>query len=373
MNRCIYSKCEFDLADGEHIMQNFLGARWVSNKIVCNDIQEKFGKSIDKSLESGFQVIRNLLGTKGGRGGEGPILKNITSSKGNKYHLRPGGMSQIAKPIITSSPLLNGNHSIQIKCASKEQFGWAIALLKKKFPDIDIDLQHLLNNSYSHSSSISEQLYQETNLGGSDFFRGSLKSIFNLLGAENVELAFLSCFDNVRSFINDGNGEWTQFVRWIYNEKEIDLPKIGEFDHFIAVYSKLNYVYGFSQYFGEVSFIYLLTDSYGGSEFQYGYLVNPFRDTDPSEQRNPAYQIENVPLYSECSNMPDEQIGKLYSKRISSILYKYYDRVDREGISNICDSFLLRHQGELCSAELTGELIQKLSQYILSRINFHIE
>ena len=369
MNRCIYTKREFDFADGEHIMQNFLGARWVSNKIVCNHIQEKFGKSIDKSLESGFKVIRNLLGTKGGRGGEGPILKNITGSKRNKYHLCPGGMSQIAKPIIKSSPLLNGNHSIQIECASKEQFGWAIALLKKKFPDIDIDLQHLLNNSYSHSSSISEQLYQETNLGGSEFFRGSLKSIFNLLGAENVELAFFSCFDNVRSFISDGNGEWTQFVRWICNENEINLPKIGEFDHFIAVYSELNYVYGFAQYFGEVSFIYLLTDSYGGSEFQYGYLVNPFRDTNPSEQRNPAYQIENIPLYSECFINPDEQIGKVYNTRLSRIFCKYYERVDRQNISNIVDDVLLPHNGEPFSDELMRELINKIAQYVLSRID----
>ena len=368
MNRCIYSKCEFDLADGEHIMQNFLGARWVSNKIVCNDIQEKFGKTIDTSLESGLKEIRNLLGTKGGRGGEGPTLKNITGSKGNKYHLRPGCVPQIAEPIITSSPLLNGNHSVQIECASEQQLAWAIALLKKQFPDTDIDLQDFLKNSYTHASPISEQLHQKPKIGGVDFFRGSLKSIFNLLCVMNIEVAFLSCFDNVRSFINDGDGECTQFVRWIQNEQKIDVPKIGEFDHFIAVYAKSNHVYGFSQYYGEISFIYSFADSYSGDEFQYGYLVNPFRDTDPAEQRNPTYQIESIPLYNECFTKPDEQIGKVYSNRLSSILRKYYDRVDKESISNIVDNVLLPHKEKLLSDELMRELIQKIAQYILYRM-----
>lgn len=76
MPTCIYSKAKFDLADGEHILQNFLGARWVSNQIVCNEVQKQFGETIDCDLEKALRPFRNLLGSKGGRG-EMDLLSKI--------------------------------------------------------------------------------------------------------------------------------------------------------------------------------------------------------------------------------------------------------------------------------------------------------
>ncbi len=80
MPQCIYCKGTFDKADEEHILQNFLGARWDSPLIVCNSCQKHFGKTIDVAFEQGLQPIRNLLGTRGGRGGEGPTLKASTTA-----------------------------------------------------------------------------------------------------------------------------------------------------------------------------------------------------------------------------------------------------------------------------------------------------
>jgi len=74
MPTCIYSKAEFDQASKEHILQNFLGARWTSPTIVCDELQSIFAKDLDKPLEEGLKPIRNLLGTLGGRGDQGPTL-----------------------------------------------------------------------------------------------------------------------------------------------------------------------------------------------------------------------------------------------------------------------------------------------------------
>lgn len=68
MNRCIYSLEDFDEAAGEHILQNFLGARWTSKRISSDPVQDLFGRTIDVALEKGLREIRNLLGTRGGRG-----------------------------------------------------------------------------------------------------------------------------------------------------------------------------------------------------------------------------------------------------------------------------------------------------------------
>ena len=66
--KCIYTCVE--LPDGtmkEHILQNFTGATWVSDKISCNEVQNKFGHGCDVALEKNFRFIRNILGASGNR------------------------------------------------------------------------------------------------------------------------------------------------------------------------------------------------------------------------------------------------------------------------------------------------------------------
>ena len=89
MFRCIYSLAEFPESNGEHILQNFLGARWVSRRLVCNALQSEFGRTIDPALEEGLKQVRNLLGTLGGRGGDGPTLKHLPVTTGEYLDLEP--------------------------------------------------------------------------------------------------------------------------------------------------------------------------------------------------------------------------------------------------------------------------------------------
>ena len=64
MRKCIYSKEEFEQADGEHILQDSFGARWTSNEISSNSVQKTFGEGIDNTIASQFQKIRTILGFK---------------------------------------------------------------------------------------------------------------------------------------------------------------------------------------------------------------------------------------------------------------------------------------------------------------------
>ena len=108
MFRCIYSLTEQDHSDGEHILQNFLGARWTSSEIVSDDLQRAFGKGIDADFEKCLRVVRNLLGTLGGRGGEGPTLKRLATTDQLKVNLLPGGEVQMAAPLLTEVDLHHG-------------------------------------------------------------------------------------------------------------------------------------------------------------------------------------------------------------------------------------------------------------------------
>lgn len=135
MKTCIYTKTVFETAHGEHILQNFLGARWIARNIVCNEAQKQFGETIDSALEQRLRLFRNLLGTKGGRGGDGPDVKNIKDSEGNRYHLSPGGAPYLAEPVINTRELPDGSCLVQAKLGDIKQLDWTVAKLRKKFPN----------------------------------------------------------------------------------------------------------------------------------------------------------------------------------------------------------------------------------------------
>ena len=138
MTKCIYSGEEFNESDGEHILQNFIGARWTSHEIVCNEVQSDFGQTIDVSLEQGLQPLRNLLGTKGGRGNLGPILKGLSTTKGERVNLPPGKAPSYSEPTVIVKPEQDGRYRVQMHMSTINQLGWALAKLRHEHPDLKV-------------------------------------------------------------------------------------------------------------------------------------------------------------------------------------------------------------------------------------------
>lgn len=368
MNRCIYTKDQFETADGEHILQNFLGARWTSSKISSNRTQDQFGATIDVALANGLKEIRNLLGAQGGRGEPGPSLKNISGSEGTRFKMDPGGKPNIAEPVIKTTQMPNGQHQIQVVLGDMKQLGWAVAKLREMFPDASFDIEELRQHVVVQSGYVSEYVNYRSGLGGDEFFRGALKAAFNLLGESDADIALLDVFDEVRTFILNGTGDCKKFVHWLNTAEEIALPKIGEFDQFVSVYSKDGFVDGYIQFYGEIGFLLRLAEGYSGPEFCYGYLVDSFRDATPAEIRNPSFSKENIPTFESGSPLPSEVVWPVFSARFSRILERYYRRADTQNLSRIVDDVLLPHVGETTTKEMLWELSQKAAEYISHRL-----
>tara|TARA_E500000178_G_C16678231_1_gene598184 strand:+ start:57 stop:686 length:630 start_codon:yes stop_codon:yes gene_type:complete len=205
MSRCIYSLKEFDHASGEHILQNFLGARWTSNRISCDEVQHSFGTTIDTALESGLKEIRVVLGHKGGRGGPGPTLKNVSTLSGKKVHVSPGGAPSFAEPIVSVEEYEDGSYGVSAKLGTEKHFGWALNKLRQEFSHLNLQIdEEALKNSFKHGEDPpSEPMHLRSKMGGLDFFRGALKSCFNLLGAVHHDIVISDDFNDLRKFIFD--------------------------------------------------------------------------------------------------------------------------------------------------------------------------
>ena len=368
MHQCIYTKEFFETADGEHILQNFLGARWTSTEISSTQAQHQFGSTIDVALAEGLKEIRNLLGTRGGRGERGPSLKNILGTEGTKFTVDPGGKPNIAEPVIKTMEMPDGQHQVQVVLGNMKQLGWAVAKLKEMYPDAAFDINELRRHAIIQSGYIDEHLNFTSGLGGDEFFRGALKSVFNLLGASDAKIAMLDIFDEVRNFILHGTGDCKKFVRWLKTDEEIEIPRIGDFDQFLSIYSKNKHIDGYIQFYGELGFLLRIADSYDGPEFSYGYVVDSFRNANPAEIRHPNFDKEKIPTFDSGSLLPDETVLRVMSIRFSRILERYYRHADAQNLSSIVDDVFLPHDGKMITKEMLNEFAEKAAEYIAHRL-----
>jgi hypothetical protein len=237
MFRCIYSLTDQESSSGEHILQNSLGARWTSERIVSDNLQEQFGHTIDVALERALQPVRNLLGTEGGRGGPGPTLKKFTTSAGEVVHLDPGSKPKYAAPLITEKHS-DDRIDLNIRVGNEDQLRWAFAKLKQKYPGAKLEYDDLRKSASVIEGPILGAVTHHLSLGGKDYFRGILKSCFNLIGATHQAIAVEPCFDAVREFIREGSGTETDFMHWVCTPPLQRLPSIGVADHCIAILSR---------------------------------------------------------------------------------------------------------------------------------------
>jgi hypothetical protein len=188
------------------------------------------------------------------------------------------------------------------------------------------------------------------------------------LGASNPNTALLDVFNDVRTFILNGTGDCKKFVRWLNTVEAITLPKIGDFDQFVGVFSKDGFVDGYIQFYGEIGFLLRLAEKYEGPEFCYGYLVDSFRDATPAEVRHPEFSKENIPTFESGSTLPDEAVSPSMCARFSRILERYYSRADAKNLSRIADEVFLPHDGKMITKEMINELSQKAGEYIAHRV-----
>ena len=196
-----------------------------------------------------------------------------------------------------------------------------------------------------------------------------LKSIFNLLGAMNHNIAMTSEFDDVRNFILTGVGNVTKYIRWIVNDHALNIPTLYKFDHFIAVFSKKGCVEGIAQFYGDIPHLIKMSDRYTGEDFSYSYLVDPFRSVSPAEIRNSEnFDKFSLPDFNEHSKIPDETVWGPYRARFSRILKKHYAKMNMDNIDDIITNFSSLHEGELFTPELINNLTEEIMKYIALRI-----
>lgn len=368
MNTCIYSGTEFSTSSEEHILQNFLGARFTSSKIVCNEVQSTFGPTIDSKLEKSLAPIRNLLGTKGGRGNKGPTLKNLSTTDGKKVHLEPGGKPKFAAPRIEVKQIAGNKTQVHLELDSFAQLGWAIHELRKQVPNFSLDIESLRSIAKSVKRPLQKPVNIQLKFGGDDCFRGTLKSCFNLLGASFPDIALMQCFNNVRNYIYNGLGDSKDFIRWSLSTKPIEKPSLNRADNFIGIVSRGSRVEGIIQLFGVLIHPFCLSTDYSGKGLRLSYLVDPFRESNPAEQRDIEFNDGVIPDFKSQPFELNETVWcpmRLRMKRFGNV---YSERADSMMIDEAIEAAIGPPDGKPITKEQVNTLSRNLCEIAINKI-----
>lgn len=364
MNTCIYTRCEFESASGEHILQNSLGARWTDSTIACDDIQQKFGDTIDVAVADSLNGFRTLLGTLGGRGGSPPPIKNVVDQKGKSYHLTAGGQPSLARPVVDVNYRDDGTAEVHIQLGDKNQMGWALHILREQHPNLKVDPEAVVHSAKNSKDHLDSPLHLKFGIGGPEFFRGILKAVFNLLGATHRDVALSSALDSLRGFIVDGNGDSDSFVGWPTTHDPIPFPRLGAHDHFLAVWSRGGTVGGCIRLFGEFPFVFRFGVGVECEDFCSSYLVNPHRDTESSEIRSHDFDPSCLPAFDECPHLPGPDVWEAHRIRTERFLAEYQRRAEAKVIHDIVEEVLGPKDGQIITQEDVDEMHKRMMKFV---------
>jgi len=370
MRRCIYSLVDFESSNKEHILQNFLGARWKSDGIVCNELQTEFGKTIDLSLEDGLRPIRNLLGTLGGRGGEGPILKGLPASSGEVVDLGPGGLPRLNRPIVREEQLGPRETKVSIRAGDVNQLNWAMSEIRQQYPDARFSNSNVTASAETVEGFVDGYVRMRFQVGGSNYFRGMLKACFNLLGVLYPKVIFEACFDAARDYVRAAIGSSERFVRWSASPDRLDLPQLGQNDQAIFMVSRGSSVEGIVQFFGEIIHPIRLTDSYEGIPIHCGYLVDPFRQAQPAEDRAPRFDEAKLPVFERQELSYSDTVSAAFGKRVGRIVERHFELSRVRMIEEIIEEVRREQSKEFATNEMVAEISKRVAQKFL-RIPTH--
>lgn len=339
-------------------MQASLGARWVSDSLICEEMQRHFSGAIDQAVAEAVAHFRTFFGTKNGRGLLPPTIRDVATGDGRLYHVKPGMQPVMVEPTYTIEDD-DGQLRVKFSLADMSQMEWAKAKFRLENPDLKLGDDSTVQSSRVQSY-LEAPLHFRMMFGGKDFFRGILKSAFNLLGANFPELAQQSGFELLKEYVVHGTGESDAFVRWITTPDPFDLPRLGEIDHLIALWARNGEVFGLVQFFGKIPFLLRLGTGIVCSDFDCGYLVNPLRDTSPAEDRGPRFDPGGIPRFDDSPMLPGPEVWQSMTARFSRMMEILQRRGIQERVKQIVDEVFLPHLGKVITSEMEAEFHDRM-------------
>ena len=344
MNKCIYCGKEFEIANQEHVLQNFLGGRLKSGNIACNDCQDCFSK-FEAAGACDLQFIRNIICAAGNRSSsKAPTIKGISDDNGYTYNLLPG-----LKPVLSKPFLTRDGDEYKVQFSNWEMCNWA-----KHMVEEEAGTKNLHLNYVEQKLHFVGKLNYEGTLISDAIARSLIKSSINLFAINNKKSNIDADFSSVVGYIFDRSSiaKTNYYFRYMKRHTALPYDDLSPYAHQIYVYSQNNNICSAIRLYGHFSYVSLLCSSYDGTDFMYTYALDPLSKGSEGDVKSSDFSLEKykmMPSFDDGAISFSDLEGNLCYE-LHEFMEKSFNKILEEfipeylSVNDICDVLKLPHE-----------------------------
>lgn len=252
----------------EHVINNSLGGRLKSPRLLCVSCNSSYGETIDAELEQQIGMFTDHLGIKKQRNGSSPRLKMVAEDGEVKYvssKLKPLTRLKFGMPNKDVVLFVDEGKYEKIKNGMQKDLDKKFKTVYAEYTELPTKKQWFVSNKLSKEPGHIE-------FGGREFFRSLAKIALNYYFFKNYDPQYSQ---SVVDFVK-GNKE-ENIVHFFYPNNQIihDL-KPDEVSHIIHIKGSRQYkvLYAYIELFNMQNVIVLFNMEYDGEDFSDTYCYD---------------------------------------------------------------------------------------------------
>jgi hypothetical protein len=157
------------------------------------------------------------------------------------------------------------------------------------------------------------------------------------------------------------------FARWVISPAPLNLPIRGSADQMIILTTRGNSVEGVIRFFGQLSFAVRLATNYTNAPIRCAYIVDPYREADPAEQRLNGDSLtqydDQIPIFVEQSPGNNADVQAAWDAALNRFMAHYSERENEATVQKVVDeSIQLDSRIAAMDRKDAEEMVRKLIQ-----------
>jgi len=252
----------------EHIINNSLGGRLKSPRLLCIDCNSGYGDTIDAELEQQIGMFTDHLGIKKQRKGGSPRLKMTAEDGEVKYvgsKLKPLNRLKFGIPDKDVVLFVDEEKYEKVKNGMQKDLDKKFKTIYAEYTELPTRKQWFVSNKLSREPGHIE-------FGGREFFRSLAKIALNYYLFKNYDPRYAQ---SVVDFVK-GNKEENIVHFFFPNNQIIHELKDGEVSHIIHIKGSRQYrvLYAYIELFSMQNVIVVFNMEYEGEDFSDTYCYD---------------------------------------------------------------------------------------------------
>ena len=352
-------RCEKQLTDEncsrEHILQNAIGGRLKSKKLLCRSCNSHYGSLFDNETANQLNFFANYLNIERDEGVP-QNLEGVYSKSGESAIKRPDGTHAYQYPKIEFTSDVDGTVHLNLRVSNDKQLKEIIEGVKRKYPGWSYEEQW----NYKIVPE-SEPISFMFKIGAQQQIKSATKSLINYFlhnGGNRKHIAHL--LPQLESDVTLQHACMYLPQDWVY------FPDNNEVSHVLKIVgsNKERVLFGYVEFFNVYDYVVILSETYDGDDIDLTYIYDILSHREVNAKISVNFSRQELLDYVATNNTKTnihlqdriDRFGKIATERDK---LKQQNRIINEVV---CEFLEKSSVGENLELEITKKINERISK-----------